>query len=383
MKKKFVDVVYDRRKLVEKKGYGFLEVRIYLDNTGRRKYIAVGKCTPDEVQTLSESASTKEIVEKSEQILSVMKFLGEDMTQENFDFHYTGEIKKPVEKKAEEEVEDLSKRSFIRYMELALEDEELSIGTYKHKKVVIDAVKRSGKLNTYADLTPAGIMAFDKWLHDGTRTDITCTGYHKKVHKWVRQLYDSEEIPSDPYKRVKLKKGKSKERTPLTERELKMIRDFSFSGKLERVRDLFVFSAYTGMSYVDTQNFDFSSMTIMKNGMYYVDGSRIKTGSRFFTPILSPAMEVLKKYNFVLPKISNQKANDYLHVIEAQLGLIHNLTFHVARHTFATLALSHDVPIENVARMLGHQDIQTTQIYAKVLRSTIERHAEALQGALL
>lgn len=383
MKKKFVDVVYDRRKLVEKKGYGFLEVRIYLDNTGRRKYIAVGKCTPEEVQALSESASTKEIVEKSEQILSVMKFLGEDMTQENFDFHYTGEIKKSVEKKADEEVEDLSKRSFIRYMELALEDEELSIGTYKHKKVVIDAVKRSGKLNTYADLTPAGIMAFDKWLHDGTRTDITCTGYHKKVHKWVRQLYDSEEIPSDPYKRVKLKKGKSKERTPLTEKELKMIRDFSFSGKLERVRDLFVFSAYTGMSYVDTQNFEFGSMTIMKNGMYYVDGSRIKTGSRFFTPILSPAMEVLKKYNFVLPKISNQKANDYLHVIEAQLGLIHNLTFHVARHTFATLALSHDVPIENVARMLGHQDIKTTQIYAKVLRSTIERHAEALQGALL
>ena len=94
-------------------------------------------------------------------------------------------------------------------------------------------------------------------------------------------------------------------------------------------------------------------------------------------------MEVLEKYGYELPKISNQKANDYLHVIEAQLGFIHNLTFHVARHTFATLALSHDVPIENVARMLGHQDIKTTQIYAKVLRSTIERHAEALQGALL
>lgn len=66
-----------------------------------------------------------------------------------------------------------------------------------------------------------------------------------------------------------------------------------------------------------------------------------------------------------------------------ELHIRQNLTFHVARHTFATLALSHDVPIENVARMLGHQDIKTTQIYAKVLRSTIERHAEALQGALL
>lgn len=56
---------------------------------------------------------------------------------------------------------------------------------------------------------------------------------------------------------------------------------------------------------------------------------------------------------------------------------------HVARHSFATLALAHDVPIENVARMLGHEDIRTTQIYAKVLRTTIERHATALQGAIL
>lgn len=381
MERKLVDVLFDRRNLVEKRGWGYLEVRVNLGHKVRR-YITICTATNDDWEEKAQSKEAKDLVSKCESILTAMSVLGEESNIDNFNFHLTGEEKKSAPEKSDEKI-DLSKRSFIRYMELALEDEELSIGTYKHKKVVIDAVKRSGKLNTYADLTPAGIMAFDKWLHDGTRTDITCTGYHKKVHKWVRQLYDSEEIPSDPYKRVKLKKGKSKERTPLTEKELKMIRDFSFSGKLERVRDLFVFSAYTGMSYVDTQNFDFGNMTIMKNGMYYVDGSRIKTGSRFFTPILSPAMEVLKKYNFVLPKISNQKANDYLHVIEAQLGLIHNLTFHVARHTFATLALSHDVPIENVARMLGHQDIKTTQIYAKVLRSTIERHAEALQGALL
>ena len=67
-------------------------------------------------------------------------------------------------------------------------------------------------------------------------------------------------------------------------------------------------------------------------------------------------------------------------LIQAQLGIKKNLTFHVARHSFATLALAHDVPIENVARMLGHEDIRTTQIYAKVLRTTIERHATALQG---
>ena len=384
MKKKLVDVIYDRRKLVATKGYGFLEVRVYLGRTGR-KYIKVDKCSPDEWEKLAASAEAIEIIKKCEGIITAMEVLDEEMNVENFNFHYSGEMKKPkevveAEKKAEESP---SKKSFIRYMEMALEDEDLRHGSWKNKRVVIDAVKRYGKMNTYGDLTPARIMDFDSWLHDGTRTDVTCSGYHKKIHKWVRQLVEAEEIEHDPYARVTIKHGKSKERTPLTEKELKKLREFPFTGKLERVRDLFVFSAYTGLAYADTQVFDFDQMTISKDGLYYVDGSRVKTGTRFFTPILAPAMDVLQKYNFKLPHISNQKANDYLHVIEAQLGLIHSLTFHVARHTFATLALSHDVPIENVARMLGHQDIKTTQIYAKVLRSTIERHATALQNAII
>ena len=123
-------------------------------------------------------------------------------------------------------------------------------------------------------------------------------------------------------------------------------------------------------------------MTENEGKIFYIYVSLLKTGNQFFTPILKPAMEVLKKYHFSLPKISNQKANDYLHIIQAAMKLNKNLTFHVARHSFATLALAHDVPIENVARMLGHQNIRTTQIYAKVLKTTIERHAISLQKAI-
>ena len=329
MKKNLVDVVYDRRKIAETKGYGFLEVRVYLGRTSR-KYIKVDKCKPNEWEKLADSKETVDIIKKCEGIITAMEVLEEEMNVENFNFHYSGEVKKPkeiaeVEKKVEE---SYAKKSFIRYMELALEDEELRHGTWKNKRVVIDAVKRYGKLNTYGDLIPARIMDFDNWLHDGTRTDVTCSGYHKKIHKWVRQLFEKGEIERDPYTSVTIKRGKSKERTPLSESEPKKIREFPFTGKLERVHDLFVFSAYTGLAYVDTQVFEFDKMTIAKNGMYYVDGSRVKTGTRFFTPILMPAMEVLKKYDYQLPHISNQKANDYLHVIEAQLGLIHSLTFH-------------------------------------------------------
>lgn len=179
MKKKLVDVVFDRRKIAATKGYGFLEVRVYLGRTSR-KYIKVDKCKPDEWEKLAASAEAVEIIKKCEGIITAMEVLEEEMNVENFNFHYSGEMKKPkevveAEKKAEE---SQSKKSFIRYIEMALEDEELRHGTWKNKRVVIDAVKRYGKLNTYGDLTPAKIMDFDNWLQDGTRTDVTCSGYH-------------------------------------------------------------------------------------------------------------------------------------------------------------------------------------------------------------
>ena len=385
MERQFVDVIYDRRKISAKKGLGYLEVRVYLGRNERR-YFSMGQVAPEEQEELAHSDEVVRLVKKCEKIIAAMKVLDEDLTMEVFNSHFDGEERKPkmvkVEK-ATEEKPDNSKKNFIRYMELALEGEELREGTRRHKVVVIDAVKRFGRLATYGDLTPTNIMAFDAWLHDGTRTDVTCYGYHKNVHKWVLQLFKTGEIPQDPYETVTVKRGKCKEREPLTESELKRMRLHKFNPKLAKVRDLFIFAAYTGLSFCDTQAFDFERMTKKEGDLYYIDGSRIKTDTKYFTPILAPAMKVLEKYDYRLPKISNQKANDYLHVIQMELHIRQNLTFHVARHSFATLALAHDVPIENVARMLGHENIKTTQIYAKILNSTIERHATALQRSIL
>lgn len=369
-----VRVVFDRKKQAAKKGCGCLDVVV---NLGKkvRKYIMVCTTTPEEWEKKSCSLDTLQVIDHCKKILTTMEILGEESTIENFNRHFFGE--------EEEEQEDSSNKDFIAYCEEALAAEDIKIGTRKHKQVVIDAVKTYGKLKTYGDLTPKNILAFDRWLHNGERSDVTIYGYHKRLKKWVGELARLDEIPRNPYKIVSVTRGKSKERQPLLENELKKMRDYPFDGKLERVRDLFIFSAYTGLAFCDVQNFDYQSMTVKEGDLVFIDGNRIKTDTKFFTPILAPAMEVLKKYDFKLPKISNQKANDYLHLIQTQLGIKKNLTFHVARHSFATLALAHDVPIENVARMLGHEDIRTTQIYAKVLRTTIERHATALQGAII
>ena len=384
MKKELVEVVFDRRKNSEKRGYGFLEVQVYLGRA-TRKYIMIGKYSSDEWQAVAASPETKALVNKCKKIIAAMDVLDEERTYENFMLHFTGEDKKPKmeEKEQESNEQDNSKKNFIDYMETVLASEQLRHGTYKHKKCLIAAVRAFGKLNTYGDLTSRNIIAFDKWLHDGTRSDVTCYDYHKRLHKWVRQLFQMGEIKKDPYDSVTIKRGKCKEREPLTETELKLMRSYKFEGKLARVRDLFIFAAYTGLSFCDTQNFDFESMTKKEGDLYYIDGSRIKTETKFFTPILSPAMKVLEKYEYQLPKISNQKANDYLHVIQMELHIRQKLTFQVTRHSFATMALAHDIPIEKVARMLEHQDIKTTQIYAKILRSTIARHATVLQRSII
>lgn len=374
MAKQEVTVIFDRKKVAATKGSGNVEVRVYISRT-ERKYISLGNVSSKDWQDYSVSSKVMAVKRRCEQILAAMNVLDEELTVEKFDSYYYDSKDNPFGKKKET-------INFLHYMEEAIGKENICEGTRKHKICTLEALKRFGRIKTVDDLTKENLTSFDKWLRDGTRSDVAVNNYHKNVRIYTKQLASEGTIMVDPYDLVKFKRGKCKEREPLSENELKRLRTIKLNGKMDKVRDLFIFAAYTGLAYCDVQSFDFNNMTDKEGNLYYIDGSRLKTGSRFFTPILKPALEVLKKYDFVLPKISNQKANDYLHLIQAAMNLNKSLTFHVARHSFATLALAHDIPIENVARMLGHQNIRTTQIYAKVLKTTIERHAISLQKAI-
>lgn len=374
MAKQEVVVIYDRKKVAAKRGKGKVEVRVYISRT-ERKYISLGDVAPDELENFVSSSKVLAIKKRCEQILAAMSVLDDKLSVEKFDSYYYETGDNPFAK---------SKNSvnFLQYMEQSIKLENIREGTRKHKICTLEAIRRFGQIKTTKDLTRENLVAFDQWLRDGTRSDVAINNYHKNIRIYTKRLATENVINIDPYDLVKFKRGKCKEREPLSEAELKKLRTIKLEGKLDKVRDLFVFAAYTGLAYCDVQSFSFDTMTELQGTLYYIDGSRLKTGSKFFTPILKPAMEVLKKYDFKLPRISNQKANDYLHLIQAAMKLNKNLTFHIARHSFATLALAHDVPIENVVRMLGHQNIRTTQIYAKVLKSTIERHAVNLQKAI-
>lgn len=120
-----------------------------------------------------------------------------------------------------------------------------------------------------------------------------------------------------------------------------------------------------------------------------VDGEHIKIGciftgkeENYFIVLLSPAMEILKKYDYVLPIISNQQYNLRLKIVADYAGLDRNLTVHMSRHTFATMCLNNGVKMENVSKMLGHTNVRTTQQYAKVLNAEVEKDFEMLERIL-
>ena len=237
-RKQTVKAVWDRKGYAAKMGYGYMEICIYL-SAGQRKYMSFGKATAMEWKRYQNSRELREQISKYEEIIQAMQTLGEEMTIENFETHL--DLKEVVDtaKKGNGQMfnghDQLA--SFIEYMEFNVKSESISPRTLRHKTCVIEALKRFGAIITFADLTVGNIFAFDKWLRDGTRTDVTIHGYHKWIRKYTHQLRLADMIPYDPYDRVKFSRGRSKERKPLTEAELKKLRDAELNSKLGRVRD--------------------------------------------------------------------------------------------------------------------------------------------------
>lgn len=371
--KQNVKIVFERKKQVEKTGMGKIELFIYLSR-GEKKYEVVGISTTDSWESDALSKNIQAKMKHYEQIINAMKMLGEEMTVENFNQHVLAE-ENPT--KSENKVlfngHD-QRQNFVEWCRERLEQENLAKNSIKDINVALNFVESSGLLKTFADLTVANVVAFDNWLRlPKNKSDYTIHGYHKKIGKYCRLLWRLDMISSNPYDHVKFPKGNNKERNPLTEDELIRMRNLKCKGHLDCARDLFIFMAYTGLAFADMEIFDFDTMTEQREDYTYIDGERVKTGSNYFTPILPPAMEVLKKYDYKLPVRSNQKINDYLHIIESDLHLNKPVTCHIGRHSFATLMLSYGFTLEEVKKMLGHKDIKTTQIYAKLSSSVVEK----------
>jgi site-specific recombinase XerD len=168
-----------------------------------------------------------------------------------------------------------------------------------------------------------------------------------------------------------------KDATFLTQAELDTLENTEFSiERLERVKDIFLFSCYTGYAPVDACNLTLENLIEDAEGNQWIKTDRQKTGTRANVPLLDPCKKIIEKYagksDRLIPKLSNQKMNSYLKEIADHCKIKKHLTWYVARHTFATtVTLGNGIKIENVSAMMGHSSIKQTQHYAKVLDANV------------
>ena len=270
--------------------------------------------------------------------------------------------------------------SYIDFVERRISERgDIRESTRRAQSKFPGALREFGLIQRFSDLTPKNIREFDKWLHGRSYKQTTVYSYHKFNKTYINEAVRDGIIDKSPYVGLKIDRGRSDKRKYLLPEELRRIEDAEIpDSSIARVRDLFVFQCYTGLAYADLSKFDFSKAE-KRNGRYVLSDRRQKTNEDYSIVLLSPAVRILEKYGGVLPVISNQQYNLRLKVLESYAGLDKGLTSHVGRHTFAVMALNNGVRIEHVAKMLGHADIATTQIYAKILAREVEKDFDMLE----
>jgi site-specific recombinase XerD len=217
----------------------------------------------------------------------------------------------------------------------------------------------------------------------------TAVKYVRNFRKIIKICLDNDWLDKNPCSRYE-GKMKEVERDFLTEEELNRIYNKRFSSeRLNLVKDIFIFSCYTGLAYVDVKGLKKDHIAIGIDGEKWIFKNRQKTDTKSKIPVLPIAQEIIQKYanhpkclneDSILPILTNQKMNAYLKEIGDLCDISKEITFHMARHTFATsVTLTNGVPIETVSKILGHKNIQTTQHYAKILDKKVSEDMQVLR----
>ena len=230
------------------------------------------------------------------------------------------------------------------------------------------------------EVTPKFLSNFDNYL----RVEYNMANNHAmKIRQKLRTIYkvaiDNGWVSKNPFSTVKIHFDPV-ERDVLTKSELAaLIQTDMVFDRLEKMRDVFVFACFTGLAHCDVAGLTKENIITDEAGQVWLKTHRQKTSEVVDIPLLEIPQLIIKKYQGIkelngklLPTLTNSCSNLYLKEVAVRCGINKTLTFHMARHTFATtVTLSNGVPIESVAKMLGHRNIRTTQIYAKVIKDKL------------
>lgn len=367
MKNPIISVVFDEKKLATKTKEGLVQIRIYHNH--KKKFISTGvKVFFDQWNDKTFVKGRKDALQLNDQIngmLAKVRDCSNDCIRQSGDFFFD---------KFEElfKVETNKSVSFLEWMNDTMYKRKIKKSTLCQHEVCYNKLKQFALIQSFKDITLPNVVKFEDWLKD---TGIRQTSVNSRIRilkTYISEAYRQGYIDRDPTLNIHFDRGKVRTRRYLTPEELKKVAMVELHGVHERARDVFMFMCYTSLSYADAQKFDFHRDCFLKDGKYMFRDTRIKTGEEYFIVLIPQAMEILKKYDYSLPKYSNGRINDLLNGVANIAKIKKELTCHVARHTAACLALNNGVRIEVVSKMLGHSNINTTQIYAKMLSKEVE-----------
>ena len=383
MKIPAVQFVFDRKKTATKTRKGIIEMRItYLR---KRKYMTTGiKCFPSQWSQDKESVVNSTDAVQCNRVLLEMKKKAmkaiADMVDEGIVDLYAipNLIRKPSS----------VGMSFIRYVQERSAKRNVSDDTRKHYKSFLSILLNFGKIVSFSDISEKSIRDFDEWLHTYTwkerdrygkmkerrYSQSTIGGIHKRMKIFIGDAVVDGLLKENPYqsRRIRIDRGETRIDKYLTTEEFERITTATMpTGAVAEARDMFVFQCLTGLSYSDLMEFDFSKAHL--DGQYKVySARRKKTGAEFTFVIVPEAVKILERYDYRLPTISNQKYNIKLKIVADAAGIEKELTSHVGRRTAGYIWLNGGIPIEVVAKCLGHTSVRTTEkAYAKILDKTV------------
>lgn len=363
--------VFDRKnetgykKKIKGKQYketGLLQIEVKKDGTDKRVFISTNiRIRPDQFTTKNGFTCKNHDNEKSVTGKAKSKF-------RDIEIFVSSDKCPNIETVKYWDKQDFSALSIIEFIHSELRRRNASVDVVEYNCSFIKRLEEYGKIKTFEDINYNNIVGLDTVLRKYISSEPTLYKRHSLFKGYIQEAINRGLFKGpNPYALFKNTKGKSKDPIFLTEEEINKLKEYTPDyGYLERTKDLYLFQCFTGLAYADLMKFSKESIKEI-DGYTAIQSNREKTDENFITLFLPDAERIAIKYNYDLPKITNQKYNEYLKSIAKEAGINKPLISHSARHTFATYLLNKDIPIETVARALGHSNIKQTQHYARLL----------------
>lgn len=371
-----VDVVFDFKKEASATKKGTVHVRIY--NNRRRTYASTGvRLYPaewSETWHVINRPDANILNKKIDEAINEAKRQIKNCLESQTELPTAKQLKIPT-----------SSAPFLDWLLSEMESADVSAGTRKHYMTLYSSLSKYGAIRKFDDVNHKAINAFLQHLKSTKNIQKVINGelvtvpisqnslrnYYKILAKFVRVAQRQHLLPLDVLLGVECKRAPAPRREHLSDAELQKWMEVPLHLPHHlRARDLFLLQCATGLAYSDLMSTDFSQ--VEKFGeMYALSGRRTKTKEDYFIVVLPFAIPIIQKYNQVLPNISNQKYNVYLSEVARLAGINKHVTSHIGRHTYACTCLSRGVRIEAVQKALGHAQLATTQIYAKLVNQDV------------